>query len=93
MHTGTIGKGLFALAAFGLVSAVPAEAKPRPHHHRAQGHGNCLRFDKTTGAVAGGVGGAVLGNVLIGGPVATIAGGAAGAVAGHKLSRNGRKRC
>lgn len=88
----TLGKGLFALAALGMVSAVPAEARSR-HHHGDPGHGKCLRFNKTTGAVAGAAGGAVLGNVLIGGPVATIGGAAVGGIAGHKLARNGRKHC
>ena len=75
-----------------LVIAAPVEA--RHHHHRvSQVHGNCLRFDKTTGSVAGAVGGGVLGKVAFGSPVGVLAGAAAGGLAGHELSRNGRKRC
>ncbi|MDE2436610.1 MAG: hypothetical protein KGM49_10155 [Sphingomonadales bacterium] len=83
---------LLALAIPCLVIAAPGDARHR-HHHGDPGHGNCLRFNKTTGAVAGGVGGAVIGRAVIGGPVATVGGAAAGALAGHKLAHNGRKRC
>lgn len=85
-------RGMAALAALALLAAPQAEARTR-HHRGDPGHGRCLRFNKTTGAATGAVGGAVLGNVLIGGPVATIGGAAAGGIAGHKLARNGRKRC
>lgn len=81
-----------ALAGASLVVAGPAEAR---HHYRgyARGHGHCLRFNKTTGAVAGGVGGAVLGGALLGGAGGTLAGAAVGALGGHALARNGRKHC
>lgn len=83
---------LLALVVPALVLSAPADARHRVHRGDP-GHGRCLRFNKTTGAATGAVGGAVLGNVLIGGPVATIGGAAAGGIAGHKLARNGRKRC
>lgn len=66
------------------------------HHHRGYArddHGHCLRFNKTTGTVAGAVGGGLLGNALVGGTGGTLVGAAAGGVTGHELARNGRKRC
>ena len=65
-------------------------------HHRGYArddHGHCLRFNRTTGTVAGAVGGGLLGNALVGGTGGTLVGAAAGGVAGHELARNGRKRC
>ena len=81
-----------ALAATSLVASSPAEAR-RHYRGYARGHGHCLRFNKTTGAVAGGVGGALLGGALIGGTGGTLAGAAAGALGGHALAHNGRKNC
>lgn len=61
----------------------------------------CKRNDGTTGLIVGGVGGAVLGNVIDGGrsrAVGTILGGVLGAVAGRAVERsandrNGEIRC
>lgn len=92
MRISNVHKAALALAALGMTASVPAEAK----HHRKSGdpgHGHCLRFNKTTGAIAGGVGGALIGKAVFGGPVAIVAGAAGGAIAGHKLARNGRKHC
>lgn len=89
-------KAALGLAAAGLMISVPAQAKHYEkyrHDRRDPGHGDCLRFDKTTGAIAGAAGGAVLGKIIFGGPVALVAGAAAGGLAGHKLAHNGRKRC
>ena len=83
---------MLALAGAGLVISSPAEAR-RHYRGQARGHGHCLRFDKTTGAVAGGVGGALLGGALIGGTGATLGGAALGALGGHALARDGRKNC
>lgn len=96
----------FSLAAAGLALAPAVEAKQPPtHHHVAKhhrhkkvaksdpGHGHCLRFNKKTGALAGAVGGAVLGKVIFGGPIAIVGGAAAGGLAGNKLARNGKKHC
>lgn len=90
----------FALATTGMVVSAPVEARTHHHDHRHYrhvrknpGHGHCLRFNKTTGAITGGVGGAVLGKAIFGGPVGLLAGAAAGAFAGNKLARNGRKHC
>jgi len=56
------------------------------------GPGNCLRFNKTTGSVAGAVGGGLLGHAIIGGPGGLLVGAAAGGLAGHELAHNRRKR-
>jgi osmotically inducible lipoprotein OsmB len=84
--------GAASLAIAGLALATPAQARHYRHHHD-RGHGNCLRFNKTTGSVAGAVGGGLLGNAIIGGTGGTLLGAAAGGVAGHELSHNRRKRC
>ena len=44
---------------------------------------------KTTGTVVGGVGGALIGNAVIGGVGGTVAGGLGGAVLGHEVARGG----
>ncbi|HEX7821910.1 MAG TPA: hypothetical protein VF463_14975 [Sphingobium sp.] len=86
-----------ALLATGLVMSAPADARKKRHHStqvsKRDDHGNCLRFNKTTGAVAGAVGGGVLGNVIVGGTGGTLLGAAAGGLAGHELATNRRKRC
>lgn len=79
------------IAIAGLSLAGPAEARHR--HHRDPGHGHCLRFNKTTGTVAGAVGGGLLGKAVLGGTGGTLVGAAAGGVAGHELAHNRRKRC
>jgi len=84
------------LAGLTLFGAIPANAR---HHHYSRyssGHGHCVRFDKTTGTVAGAVGGGILGS-LIGGhgnhTAGTFIGAGAGGLAGHELARGGRKHC
>ncbi len=47
----------------------------------------CKRSSGTTGAIAGGVGGAVVGNVLGGGVLGTVAGGVGGALLGKHLDK------
>jgi osmotically inducible lipoprotein OsmB len=80
-----------ALALMGLTQSGPAEA--RHYRHYRSGHGNCLRFNKTTGSVAGAVGGGLLGHAIIGGTGGLLVGAAAGGLAGHELAHNRRKRC
>ena len=80
-----------ALALIGLTLSGPAQA--RHYRHYRSGHGNCLRFNKTTGSVAGAVGGGLLGHAIIGGTGGLLVGAAAGGIAGHELSHNRRKRC
>jgi uncharacterized protein YcfJ len=79
-----------ALAVTTLTFTSPVQARPN------SGHGHCLRFNKTTGTVAGAIAGGLLGNVIAGGgnrTAGTLIGGAAGGLAGHTLARNGRKKC
>lgn len=91
-----------AMAAAGCLAlpAIPAQAHSYRHGHHDHNrdyarndHGHCLRFNKTTGTVAGAVGGGLIGNAVFGGTGGTLVGAAAGGVAGHELARNGRKRC
>ena len=49
---------------------------------------DCKRSSGTTGTIAGGAGGAVLGNVLGGGVLGTVAGGVGGALLGRTLDKN-----
>ncbi|GGB22384.1 hypothetical protein GCM10011380_09970 [Sphingomonas metalli] len=56
------------------------------------GRAYCRRNDGTTGLVVGGVGGAVLGNLVGGGLLGTLAGGAGGALLGRSVDR-GNVRC
>jgi outer membrane lipoprotein SlyB len=60
---------------------------------------DCKRSSGTTGTLAGGAGGAVLGNVLGGGTLGTVAGGVGGALLGrhldkkHDASQNRKNGC
>ncbi|WP_298191325.1 glycine zipper 2TM domain-containing protein [Novosphingobium sp.] len=91
------------LTVFGAGLATEAQARHyRQHHHHRQysqyrdarsDHGNCLRFNKTTGTVAGAVGGGLLGKVIFGSTAGTLGGAAVGGLAGHELANNRRKRC
>lgn len=69
--------------------AVPAEAGVRHrHHYYGRTHYRHCRYSSgTTGLVAGGVGGAVVGSKVIGGPVGAVAGAAGGALAGRAIDR------
>ncbi len=69
---------------------VPAQADARTrrsHHRHVVYHHRCSGGNGAVGTVAGGVGGAVIGNAVIGGPVATIAGGVGGALLGRHLDK------
>lgn len=78
------------LAAMALVcvttATVPETASAR-HHVRRHYYHRCSGGNGAVGTVAGGVGGAVLGNAIIGGPVATVAGGVGGALLGRHLDK------
>ena len=66
---------------------MPEPAMARHHYvHRGSAH-RCSGGNGAVGTVAGGVGGAVIGHALIGGPVATIAGGVGGALIGRHLDK------
>jgi len=77
---------------------VPAEARTRHHYYGRTyyRHKVCRYSSGTTGLVAGGVGGAVLGSKIIGGGlVGTAAGAVGGALAGRAIDRasTARRRC
>ena len=80
--------------------AVPtSQAEARTHHYRGHNyrHTRHCRYSKgTTGLVAGGVGGALVGNSVLGhGLLGTVAGGVGGALAGRAIDRTitAKKRC
>jgi len=92
--------GATALAATAASSiAVPADARTR--HHRYYGrtayvHKVCRRSSATTGKVAGGVAGAVVGHSLLGhGLLGAAAGAVGGVVAGGAVDRtlSAPRRC
>ncbi|MBV9841753.1 MAG: hypothetical protein JOY99_09525 [Sphingomonadaceae bacterium] len=96
-----------SLGALIVVPALPAPALAQYdnyHDHHYYGRGDdyryhCKRSSGTTGAIAGGVGGAVAGNALGGGALGTIAGGVGGALLGqhldkkHDAAQNRRNGC
>ena len=96
-------KTKLAAAAMALMITVPAIAPPalaqthRTYHGRS--HYRCKRSSGTTGLVAGGVGGAVVGNALGGGLVGTALGAGGGALLGrhldkkHDAAQNRRNGC
>ena len=76
----------------------PAEARHRKHYYgrTAYNYKYCRHSSATTGAVAGGVGGAVLGSQVLGhGLLGVGAGAVAGVVAGKAIDRTltARRRC
>ena len=82
--------------------ATPASAHTTTyyHTHRYKGRTHyarkyCRYSSGTTGLVAGGVGGAVVGSKVLGGPIGAIAGAVGGAVAGRAIDRSTteRRRC
>jgi hypothetical protein len=83
-----------------IVMPAPAEAQYRSyrgnsHHYRYR----CKRSSGTTGLIAGGAGGALVGNALGGGVLGTVAGGVGGALLGkhldkkHDAAQNRRNGC
>ncbi len=100
-------KNGFAMAALAaLISgsvAMPAPAAPRDYHQNRNYHGHgrnyrhrCGGGNGAVGTVAGGVGGAVLGNSLGGGTLGTVAGGVGGALLGRHLDKSNtrsRRHC
>ena len=75
---------LAALALVGSSFAITDSAEARR---------GCPYVSKTTGAVIGGVGGAVLGGVLTHGSTGPIVGAAGGALAGHSIAKHNRRKC
>lgn len=88
------------LAAVAAPVAVPvsADAQSRTYHGRYH-HYRCKRSSGTTGLIAGGAGGALVGNALGGGVLGTVAGGVGGALLGkhldkkHDAAQNRRNGC
>jgi outer membrane lipoprotein SlyB len=89
-------KLFLTLAAASLVipatMALPVE-KAEARKHRYYGKSNrsytrCRHSSGTTGLVAGGVGGALLGNAVGGGVLGTVAGGVGGALGGRAIDRS-----
>ena len=78
-------------------AATDALARHHYHHYYNTSHARtCRHSDGTTGLVAGGVGGALLGSKVIGGGLlGTVAGGVGGAFAGRAIDRTitAKKRC
>ena len=96
----TILSAAICMTVIGAGLSTPAQARHYRHHRQysqyrdqRDDHGNCLRFNKTTGTVAGAVGGGLLGNAIFGGTGGTLGGAAVGGLAGHELATNRRKRC
>lgn len=74
-----------------------AEAKKKHYYsHSSRNVRTCRHSSGTTGLVAGGVGGALVGNSVLGhGALGTIAGGVGGAFAGRAIDRTitAKNRC
>jgi uncharacterized protein YcfJ len=92
-------KGKFVLAFAAAAMVAPTFTAPafadrydrrddRYYHGRDRSYyEHCKKSSGTTGALAGGAGGAVAGNVLGGGTLGTIAGGVGGALLGRHLDK------
>jgi uncharacterized protein YcfJ len=93
---------IFALCAAAVtipvsMAAPTTQAEAKRHHYRGHSYQRGCRYSSgTTGLVAGGVGGALVGNSVLGhGALGTIAGGVGGAFAGRAIDRTitAKKRC
>ncbi len=86
-----------ALGALVTLPASPAEARRYHRHGYTNGHvRTCRHSAGTAGLVAGGVGGALIGNSVLGhGALGTVAGAVGGAFAGRAIDRTitADKRC
>ena len=94
--------GAFSLAvpAAVVLPAGKAEAQRTYHgkkrHYSRSDRGRCRHSSGTTGLVAGGAGGALLGNSVLGhGALGTVAGAVGGAFAGRAIDRSmtAKERC
>ncbi|MFT3977312.1 MAG: hypothetical protein QM688_09395 [Sphingomonas bacterium] len=83
------------------VATLPSSADARTYNRGTQQHHHyrCKRSSGTTGLIAGGAGGALVGNALGGGVLGTVAGGVGGALLGkhldkkHDAAQNRRRGC
>ena len=80
---------LFAIPIVLAGANIVSDTAMARHHYRGHTsyHHRCGGGNGAVGTIGGGVGGAVIGNALIGGPVATIAGGVGGALLGRHLDK------
>ncbi len=79
-----------AAAVLALGVTTPDLAQARPYHHyygRTHYRHRCGGGNGAVGTVAGGVGGAVVGNAIGGGVLGTVAGGVGGALLGRHLDK------
>jgi hypothetical protein len=77
-------------AAATIATAVPAVAQNNGYTYRGRDgryYYHCKKSSGTTGAVAGGVGGAVIGHALGGGTLGTLAGAGGGLLLGRHLDK------
>lgn len=89
-----LGAASLAIPASMVVPAGKAEARHRYYSHNHQKR--CRHSAGTTGMVAGGVGGALLGHAVLGhGLLGAAAGGVGGVFAGRAIDRTitAKKRC
>lgn len=90
-------KAIFAFSALALsvpvatLPAAPASAQNYKVYKGRDGRYYCRKTGGTTGAVVGGVAGALLGSA-VGGTGATIVGAGAGALGGRAIERSRNKR-
>lgn len=86
-------KSKFALAAMMAMVTVPAlvptaaEARHHTYHGRSYYRHRCGGGNGAVGTIAGGVGGALIGNALGGGVLGTVAGGVGGGLLGRHLDK------
>lgn len=82
-----------ALAGATMVASLPMSAEAHPHNRRVVKV--CRKSSGTTGLIAGGATGALVGKGVIGGPVGIVAGAVGGAFAGRAIDRSmtAKKRC
>jgi hypothetical protein len=94
MRTKFAATTLMSLAA--ATTMVPDGAMARQHHsarrHYVHSGHRCRSGHGVIGTVAGGAGGAVIANAVVGGPVATIAGGVGGALLGRHIDKQNVRR-
>jgi hypothetical protein len=97
----TAAAALVATSGVPIMAPADAHVSSRYHVHHYKGHTHyarkyCRYSRGTTGLVAGGVGGAVVGSKVLGGGILGVAAGAVGgAVAGRAIDRSmtARQRC
>jgi uncharacterized protein YcfJ len=88
MKVKTAAIGLAALVSGPLLVPQAAQARHYSHHrHVVYSRERCSGGNGAVGTVAGGVGGALIGNAVGGGTLGTVAGGVGGALLGRHLTK------